>query len=168
MRHCLKVAIQCLSTLYLIHKLLREQWKFEIDSCVEWFSSWPPGSEELINTKCHIPRYPKQLLSSLLSRKVVTFKRIKRLVSSIGQDIIYNVTRGKSKTQKYIQFGLLLKRKTVSKQINIWKHTCALCFVRWSQYRRDSRSRGANKESIVFNICTNQCPTFNLCYLCIW
>ena len=41
-------------------------------------------------------------------------------MSSIGQDIIYCASRGKAKTQKHIQFGLLLKLKTGSKQmINI-------------------------------------------------
>ena len=97
-------------------KVLRDQ----IDSCAELFSSWLPASEELINTKYHIPRYLEQLLPSVLSRKVAISERIKRRVSSIGQDIIYNATRGKSKAQKHIQFGLLLKRKTSSKQmINI-------------------------------------------------
>ena len=46
--------------------------------------------------------YLEQLLSSLLSRKVVTFERIKQLVSSIGQDIIYNATHGENKTQKHM------------------------------------------------------------------
>ena len=98
-------------------KVMRDQTY----SCAELFSSWPPASEELINTKCHIPRYLEQLLPSLLSRKVAISERIKRLVSSIGQDIIYSATCGKGKTQKHIQFGLLLKWKTGSKQmVNIY------------------------------------------------
>ena len=42
-------------------------------------------------------------------------ERVKRLVKSLGQDIIYNVTRGKLKTAKHSQLGVFVKRKTGSR-----------------------------------------------------
>ena len=42
-------------------------------------------------------------------------ERVKRLLKSLGQDIIYNVTRGKLKTAKHTQLGVFVKRKTGSR-----------------------------------------------------
>ena len=148
---------------------LREQWKFwEIDSYAELFSGWSPASEEIINTNCHIPRYLERLLSSLLSRNVLSSERIKWLVSWIGQDIIYSASRGKAKTQKHIQFDLLLKLKTGSKQIiNIYNRLVHCVSCDKVNIVETALVEEQNKVSLVFGVCTNQCSTFNLCYLCI-
>ena len=37
------------------------------------------------------------------------------MTNSIGQDIIYNLTKGKQKTVKHVQLGIVTKRKTGSK-----------------------------------------------------
>ena len=43
--------------------------------------------------------------------------RLRWLIDSIGQDIVFNAKSGKAKTVKHIQLGMFLKRKTGSKEI---------------------------------------------------
>ena len=41
-------------------------------------------------------------------------ERVKRLVKSLGQDITYNIIRGKLKTSKHTQLGVFVKKKAGS------------------------------------------------------
>ena len=54
-------------------------------------------------------------MTTLLTNEGESSERVKRLVKSLGQDIIYNATRGKLKTVKHTQLGVLVKRKTGSR-----------------------------------------------------
>lgn len=59
-----------------------------------------------------IARYP--------FKKVKKSSKVKRLVSSIGQDLIYHVNNGQKKTSKHIIFPFSVKRKTGSKAVINW------------------------------------------------
>lgn len=83
------------------------------------FKSWPPSVEELSMTEIQIPSKLECFLINVLSHKGKTTERISRLVKSIGQDLIYNTTRGKNRQLKHVQLGLNLKRKTGKRLINI-------------------------------------------------
>ena len=96
-----------------VAKLLRN----EINSHEGAFNSWPPTSEDLVKDDLMMPHLLELFLRTLFSKNKVVSARVDRLVKSIGQDIIYNNSRGKVKTLKHTQLGLILKRKTGSKQI---------------------------------------------------
>ena len=54
-------------------------------------------------------------IGTLLSKNHPVSQRVSCLTNSIGQDIIYNLTKGKQKTVKHVQLGIVTKRKTGSK-----------------------------------------------------
>ena len=56
-----------------------------------------------------IPKLLETFLKTLLTKGSPS-KRVKRLINSIGQDLIYNSSRGSIKTVKHSQLGLLTKR----------------------------------------------------------
>ena len=78
-------------------------------------TSWPPNPDDLRQEKVQIPHLLELFLTTLLTNETVPSERVKRLVKSLGQDIIYNVTRGKLKTAKHSQLGVFVKRKTGSR-----------------------------------------------------
>ena len=80
------------------------------------FSSWPPPSDEIVNSNVVIPELLNVFLKALFNKQLsISSSRVTRLVTSIGQDMIYSSTRGKSKTVKHVQLGIITKRKTGSK-----------------------------------------------------
>ena len=78
-------------------------------------TSWSQNPDDLRQEKVQIPHLLELFLTTLLTNEAVPSERIKRLVKSLGQDIIYNVTRGKLKTAKHTQLGVFVKRKTGSR-----------------------------------------------------
>ena len=54
-------------------------------------------------------------MNSLLSKSFPVAERVERLSSSLGQDIIYNMSNGKAKAIKQVQLGITTKRKTGSR-----------------------------------------------------
>ena len=56
-------------------------------------------------------------MRTLFSKNKAASFRVDRLVRSFTQDLIFSTYRGKRKTQKHTELGLVLKRKTGSKQI---------------------------------------------------
>ena len=90
-------------------------------------TSWPPNPDDLRQEKVQIPHQLELFLETLLTNETVSSKSLKRLVKSLGQDVIYNVTRGKLKTVKLTQLGVFMKRKTGSRLLigclNRLRHT---------------------------------------------
>ena len=78
-------------------------------------NSWPPNPDDLRQEKVQIPHLLKLFLTTLPTNETVPSERVKRLVKSLGQDINYNVTRGKLKADKHTQLGVFVKRKTGSR-----------------------------------------------------
>ena len=76
------------------------------------FTKWPPSIGELYTSEVHISAKLEKLLINILSSKAKTTERLSRLVQFIGQDLIYNTTRGTNRQLKHVQLGLNLKRKT--------------------------------------------------------
>ena len=62
-----------------------------------------------------LPKLLKLLMNSLLSKSFPVAERVERLSSSLGQDIIYNMSNGKTKAIKQVQLGITTKRKTGSR-----------------------------------------------------
>ena len=77
-------------------------------------TSWPPNPDDLRQEKVQISHLLELFLTTLLTNETVPSERVKLLVKSLGQDIIYNATRGKLKTAKHSQLGVFVKRKTGS------------------------------------------------------
>ena len=80
-------------------------------------SKWPPNPETIRDQNIKIPKLLETFLKTLLSKETTESDRVQRLVKSIGQDIIYNVTREKTKTVKHTQLGTFVKRITGSRLI---------------------------------------------------
>jgi len=80
-------------------KALAKLLKSKIDLLIP-DSSWPTNPDSVRAENVKIPDLLGKFLKHLLSNKTVVSSRVDRLVKSIGQDIIYNATRGKNKTVK--------------------------------------------------------------------
>ena len=78
-------------------------------------TSWPANPDDLQQEKVQIPHMLELFLTTFLTNETVPSERVTRLVKSLGQDIINNVTRGKLKTAKHTQLGVFVKRKTGSR-----------------------------------------------------
>ena len=77
-------------------------------------TSWAPNPDDLRQEKVRVPHLLELFLTTLLTNETVPSERVKRLVKSLGQDIIYNITRGNPKTSKHTQLGVFAKSKTGS------------------------------------------------------
>ena len=62
----------------------------------------------------------KCLLESIISGRSIATEKLKRLVLSIGQDLIYHANNGRRKTSKHVTFPFSVKRKTDSKMVINW------------------------------------------------
>ena len=67
-----------------------------------------------------IPKFTTRLLEGILVRKKAKSPKVSRLISSIGQDLIYHTNNGQKHTSKHTTFSFLIKRKTGSKQVIGW------------------------------------------------
>ena len=63
-----------------------------------------------------IPKLLDTFLKTMFTKDTPSV-RVKRLIKSIGQDLIYNTNRGVIKTVKHTQLGLFVKRVTGSRQM---------------------------------------------------
>ena len=86
------------------------------------FSSWPPPEHELLCKETEIPSLTTSLLEGILTKKPTKSPKVARLVSSIGQDLIYHANNGRKKTSKHATFPFSMKRKTGSKIVINWTH----------------------------------------------
>ena len=75
------------------------------------FSSWPLLPEEVDYHHVKLPKLLKLLMNSLLSKNFPVAERVERLSNSLGQDIIYNMCNGKTKTIKYVHLGMTVRGK---------------------------------------------------------
>ena len=77
------------------------------------FSNWPPTSQELVDESSNnLPELVTTFLTNVLTYRGQTSDNTMRIVNSLGQDLVYNCTHGKTKTKKHCQLGILVKRKT--------------------------------------------------------
>ena len=83
------------------------------------FSSWPPPEHELLSKETEIPKLTVCLLEGILMKKPTKSAKVTRLVSSIGQDLIYHTNNGWKKS-KQVTFPFSIKRKTGSKIVINW------------------------------------------------
>ena len=67
-----------------------------------------------------IPNLVTHLLEGILVKKATKSAKVSRLISSIGQDLIYHANKGQKHTSKHTTFSFLIKRKTGSKQVINW------------------------------------------------
>ena len=81
--------------------------------------SWPPSEHEYLSRKMTVPHMTNRLLENILSNKAKKSSNVGRLVSSIGQDLLYQVNRGRKQTSKHTTLSFLIKCKTGSKQLII-------------------------------------------------
>ena len=80
-------------------------------------SVWPPNPDSIRSDNVVIPNLLNIFLTTLLTKHSKPSERVKRLTKSLGQDLMYNVTRGNIKTVKHMQLGIFIKRITVSKLV---------------------------------------------------
>ena len=85
--------------------------KYKITEIMNPYSSWPEPASEIKQHNVFISRELYLFLEILFGKSA----KGKRLINSIGQDTIYNSTRGRIKTVKHIQTGIVTIRKTGSK-----------------------------------------------------
>ena len=72
------------------------------------FSAWPPPEHEIKADRVSIPPMLNALIGTLLTTvESSNSDRTARLVKSFSQDIIYACSRGKLKTVKHTQLGLV-------------------------------------------------------------
>ena len=100
------------------------------------YPNWPPTEDEVIGVETVLPLALSTFLKALLTSKSKLSSKKECLVSSIGQDIMYAVGNGDTKTSKHVILSLCTKRKTGSKQVISWMNrlghgisyheTCAL------------------------------------------
>ena len=80
-------------------------------------SSWPPLPEEVDYHHMKLPKLLKLMMNLLLSKSFPVAERVERMSNSLGEDIIYNMSNGKTKTIKHVQLDITTKRKTGSRLI---------------------------------------------------
>ena len=69
------------------------------------YTEWPPNEEELIKNKSCIPNCLETLIGSIISADRKRSKNTTRL-SSLSQNIIYNVHNGQHRTSKHADVAL--------------------------------------------------------------
>jgi len=95
--------------------------KAEIKSTDLTYNSWPPTAQELLEKKTVLPPATESFLTALLVRRKRKISQRKQIIiSSFGQDLVYNVTNGKHRTSKHALLALCTKRRTGSKQMIKW------------------------------------------------
>ena len=65
-------------------------------------SSWPPLPEEVDYHHMKLPKLLKLMMNLLLSKSFPVAERVERMSNSLGEDIIYNMSNGKTKTIKHV------------------------------------------------------------------
>ena len=102
-------------------KLAAKMMREEINNTPMTYQNWPPTSIELIKNKTNLPNLVQSFLSNLLCYRPSRISKQKQvIITSIGQDMIYNVTNGKNRTSKHTILSLFIKRQTGSKILLKW------------------------------------------------
>lgn len=97
-------------------RIIRE----ELLKSKDLYSRWPPTEKELLTYKFKIPELTETLLVSILAAKGKTNERIKRITHSIAQDLLYNASNGRKKTNKHAALAVAVKRRTGSVSVIRW------------------------------------------------
>ena len=103
-------------------KLAAKLIKEEILNTPNTYTNWPPTAAELLQRKTTLPHltevFLKQILSSRTNQQLSTQRQ--NIFTSIGQDLIYNVTNTKRQTSKHALLSVCTKRRTGSKKMIRW------------------------------------------------
>ena len=118
------------------------------------FSTWPPKSEDVSAKNVAIPELLEVLLKNLLSSNPKPESdHLIRAVKSLGQDILYASTNGAFKTVKHTQLGMILKRKTGSKELITYFNRLGHC-ISYSEVSRletfIAETESLNREAPAF------------------
>ena len=92
----------------------------EISNFKNPFPSCPTTQNELLTCNESIPPYLEKLLLGIISSNTEKSEWKLRIVSFIGQGLIYNAIWGEKKTLKHVQLGVSIKRKTGSRKAIQW------------------------------------------------
>lgn len=93
----------------------------EIKNAPKTYDIWPPSSQQLHDQRTLLQPHTERFLVRLLNQRKDRLSKKKRIiVSSIGQDIIYNVSNGDNRTSKHTLLALCTKRRTGSKKLLTW------------------------------------------------
>ena len=101
--------------LYDIDKVAKKI-ETEIENMDNSFASWPANASELYH-KGNLSELLSHLSSVLVKEGGKKTSTALTLINSIGQVMIYSLSRGRKRTKKHVVLGLCLKRKTGSKDI---------------------------------------------------
>lgn len=89
-------------------------------------TTWPPTAATLNECNIQLPSVVYNLLAWILSDNTdvspdenvtVTDPVVRRLILSIGQDLQYNISKGRQKTPKHVALPMTMKNLTGSKEV---------------------------------------------------
>ena len=89
------------------------------------FSTCPPLYEEVSSKSIYIPEKFETFLKALLFTD--SKETNNRVLKSNAQDVLYVSTNGRQKTVKHTQTGMIINRKTGSKEVSIYLNRLGLC-----------------------------------------
>ena len=121
------------------------------------FENWPSTSNQLEHEIRAYPKVFEQFLVKLLSAEKKPFKRVKRVVDLIANDLVYNTSTGQIKTIKHVQLALGVKRKSGSKEVIEWLNR----FISYNEVNAvetklavDESKRSQNNAAYVSSVIT--------------
>ncbi|XP_047132181.1 uncharacterized protein LOC124811086 [Hydra vulgaris] len=91
----------------------------EVLSMEKTYFDWPPNEDELLRVKTKIPPLLRRLFAKVLFCARVSNKGLVK-ITSLCEDVIYNITNGNHRCSKHVLLGLSTKRKTGSKELIKW------------------------------------------------
>ena len=105
-KHCLESSDNVQQAALFICQSIKEQEK--------WLKTWPPTASELNESSVVLPESLRNLVTLLTgnSEAEELSARVKRLVNSFGQDLVYGVTCGSQRTPKHILLPYAIKSLT--------------------------------------------------------
>ena len=105
-KHCLESSENVQQAALFICQSIKEQEK--------WLKTWPPTASELNESSVFLPESLGNLLVTLTgnSEAEELSARVKRLVNSFGQDLVYGVTCGSRRMRKHILLLYAIKSLT--------------------------------------------------------
>lgn len=81
---------------------------------------WPLSENQLLTLETALPESLSTFLSNLLSYNGKPGEKTQRYIQSFGQDLIYTISNGKTRTKKHVLLSFAIKRKTGSKDVIKW------------------------------------------------
>ena len=82
--------------------------------------AWPLSENELFSLDTQLPETLSSFLGTLLSYNGKPGKKTQRCIKSFGQDLIYTISNGRTRTKKHVLLSFAIKRKTGSKDVLRW------------------------------------------------